>query len=278
MTRNGKIARLPKTVRDQLNRRLLDGEQGKKLVAWLNGLPEVQDVLEVEFDSRPVTEQNLSEWKKGGYEEWCQAQDSIDFASALSEEAEEVEAAAGGQAMIDRVASIVSVSLGRVLRDLSGKASRSARARRELLEIANTLVSLRRSHQHAERLRMKRDWHDRELEAARAKDPTLSARMKEAMRRREMEPLQDMAHAWHREQLIRQWIQRLGAEQEERFRRFVEGGVGDVADDLAIPPMPDSCTVADPTESDPIQVDPSASQAPSSEEAEASFQRPSSAN
>jgi hypothetical protein len=35
LTRNGKIARLPLAVRQELNRRLDEGEQGKKLVAWL---------------------------------------------------------------------------------------------------------------------------------------------------------------------------------------------------------------------------------------------------
>jgi len=32
-TRNGKIARLPKDIREELNRRLEDGEPGKHLVA-----------------------------------------------------------------------------------------------------------------------------------------------------------------------------------------------------------------------------------------------------
>jgi len=36
MTRNGKIARLPCSIRDLLNRRLHDGESGKSLVDWLN--------------------------------------------------------------------------------------------------------------------------------------------------------------------------------------------------------------------------------------------------
>ena len=43
--RNGKIARLPRPSRDELARRIEDGEPGKDLVQWLNGLPAVQDVL-----------------------------------------------------------------------------------------------------------------------------------------------------------------------------------------------------------------------------------------
>ena len=45
ITRNGKIARLPRAIRDELNCRLADGEIGGRLVDWLNGLPEVQKIL-----------------------------------------------------------------------------------------------------------------------------------------------------------------------------------------------------------------------------------------
>jgi len=70
MARRGKIARLPKEIRDQLNRRLQNGEAGNQLVDWLNGLEEVQAVLKAEFESRPLNEQNLSDWRKGGYADW----------------------------------------------------------------------------------------------------------------------------------------------------------------------------------------------------------------
>ena len=69
MTRNGKIARLPWSIRNELNRRLRDGEEGKRLVEWLNSLPEVQEALQEHFGGRPINEQNLSEWKQGGYED-----------------------------------------------------------------------------------------------------------------------------------------------------------------------------------------------------------------
>ena len=49
MSRFGKIARLPLDIREQLNRRLQDGEIGKELVVWLNSVPEVQAVLKAEF-------------------------------------------------------------------------------------------------------------------------------------------------------------------------------------------------------------------------------------
>ena len=48
-TRTGKIARLPKAVREELNRRLQDGEPGTQLVEWLNSLPQVQRVKALKF-------------------------------------------------------------------------------------------------------------------------------------------------------------------------------------------------------------------------------------
>ncbi len=59
MTRTGKIARLPREIRDQLNQRLLDGQSGQKLLVWLNRLPEVKQVLAAEFDGTPINAPNL---------------------------------------------------------------------------------------------------------------------------------------------------------------------------------------------------------------------------
>ncbi len=70
MTRKGKIARLPKVIREELNRRLDDGWLHIRLVAWLNGLPEVKEILDRQFGGRAITPQNLSVWKAGGYQDW----------------------------------------------------------------------------------------------------------------------------------------------------------------------------------------------------------------
>ena len=50
ITRRSKIARLPRGIREQLNSRLDQGEEGTSLVAWLNSLPEVQSTLASHFD------------------------------------------------------------------------------------------------------------------------------------------------------------------------------------------------------------------------------------
>ena len=67
--RRGKVARLPVAVREEVNRRLQNGVPGHELVGWLNGLPEVKAVLESEFGGVPISEKNLSGWRRGGFQD-----------------------------------------------------------------------------------------------------------------------------------------------------------------------------------------------------------------
>ncbi len=88
VSRTGKIARIPLQIREELNRRILDGEPGKESVAWLNTLPEVLAVVAGMFGGRPIREQNLSEWKQGGYRDWLANQEARGTLCFLAEESE----------------------------------------------------------------------------------------------------------------------------------------------------------------------------------------------
>ena len=68
-TRIGKIARLPHSIREQLNLKLHDGVPAKSILPWLNSLPEAKAIL-ADFDNCPISKQNLSEWKQGGHRDW----------------------------------------------------------------------------------------------------------------------------------------------------------------------------------------------------------------
>jgi len=57
--RNGKIARLPLEIREQLNERLADGEPANRLVEWLNASPGVMKVMAKQFERRPITNISL---------------------------------------------------------------------------------------------------------------------------------------------------------------------------------------------------------------------------
>jgi hypothetical protein len=83
-----KIANLPSKIRDELNYRIADGEQGAELVAWLNSKPEVVRVITERFDGTPIFEQNLSEWRQRGYQKWLAHRNMFDESNALGDNAE----------------------------------------------------------------------------------------------------------------------------------------------------------------------------------------------
>ena len=51
----GKIARLPHQIREEINRRLQDGEPGRLLLAWLNALPQTLCLLANQFSDFPFS-------------------------------------------------------------------------------------------------------------------------------------------------------------------------------------------------------------------------------
>jgi hypothetical protein len=59
MLRNGKIARLPRLLREELNRRLFANEDGAPLLDWLNAAPDIKDLLARNFPGEPVSTQNF---------------------------------------------------------------------------------------------------------------------------------------------------------------------------------------------------------------------------
>jgi hypothetical protein len=80
----GKISRLPREIREQVNQRLDDGVPGKRLVAWLNELPEVRALLASEFGGAAINEQNLTNWKQGGFREWRMREEARVFVESAS--------------------------------------------------------------------------------------------------------------------------------------------------------------------------------------------------
>ena len=83
-TRNGKVANLPNDIREQLNLRLLEGETGRDLAAWLNALPEVQSILASQFNGSGISEVNLTHWRQGGYLQWLTERECFESAHALA--------------------------------------------------------------------------------------------------------------------------------------------------------------------------------------------------
>jgi len=164
MTRLGKIARLPREIREELNVRLQNGEVGRKLVEWLNGLPAAQAVLAENFGGRAISTQNLSEWKQGGYEDWVRHQENCAYAVMLTEMSDDLQGVAGETRLEDRLAAPMAMALARLLREAE-EAPAGAEQRRTILDVARQLSQLRRESHQAERVRMERErWAHKELE------------------------------------------------------------------------------------------------------------------
>ena len=115
MARIGKIARLPADIRSQLNSRLHEGLEGKSILVWLNGLPQVQEILAQSFDHRPITEQNLSDWRQGGYQDWLAHEDVLAHARELAAGRHELQTLAPGQSFADHLAAAVGFQMAAVL-------------------------------------------------------------------------------------------------------------------------------------------------------------------
>ena len=162
MTRTGKIARLPREIRDALNRRLQDGECGKALVAWLNSLPEVQARPATELDGRPINEQNLSAWKQGGYQEWLTQQEALAQVRELAADAREVAHATDGL-LTDHLATVVAARYAGALAGWNGEPTDAfRRSVRALRGLSQDIVELRRGDHSAARLKIEQERLDRE--------------------------------------------------------------------------------------------------------------------
>jgi len=153
MTHRGKIARLPLGIRDQLNRRLQNGEPGKAVVNWLNGLPEAQAVVASEFGGKAIRQQNLSDWKKGGYQEWLRQEETLEVARQLGDERGEIPEAGGPLA--DKLAVWLAARYVVAARRLASRNGDDMDFKL-LRALCNDLVALRRGDHRAARLEIER--------------------------------------------------------------------------------------------------------------------------
>ncbi|HWB04041.1 MAG TPA: hypothetical protein VG796_13520 [Verrucomicrobiales bacterium] len=109
MSRTGKIARLPHDLREEVNHLMECATPGRILLAWLNELPEVKEILAAFFHGKPINHQNLSEWRHGGFAEWLTRKDILDRAAGTTGSTDELEKI--GHDMADRACRLLSARL-----------------------------------------------------------------------------------------------------------------------------------------------------------------------
>jgi hypothetical protein len=156
MTRNGKIARLPRQIRDELNRRLQDAEPGDTLLPWVNGLPEVQAVLARQFGGSPINKQNLHEWRSGGFAEWQTRQETLADARELAADAAELETATDGR-LTDHLATVLAARYASAVSGWDGQPTEEFRQKLKVLRgMCQDIVELRRGDHSGARLQLER--------------------------------------------------------------------------------------------------------------------------
>jgi hypothetical protein len=164
MARNGKIARLPRDIRDELNRRLHNGEQGGPLLAWLNAVPAVPAVLARDFGGCVISKQNLCEWRAGGFAEWQARQETLEQARELAADAREITAATDGR-LTDHLATVLAVRYASALSSWNGEVTEDFRKKlRALRGLCQDIVELRRGDHSGARLKMEQERLERERE------------------------------------------------------------------------------------------------------------------
>jgi hypothetical protein len=186
-THIGKIARLPREVRDELNERLEAGEPGDSLLAWLNALPAVREALATRRrKAKPaaadgagawrITPQNLSYWRQGGYQEWVQQQERRELAQLAVDDAEELESDGGVRELGNQLSVLLLAEYAAAARAMRSKLTDPAERFEQLQTMLLTLAKVRqqdsvagRLELEAERLEMEQDaheWHSGEERAA----------------------------------------------------------------------------------------------------------------
>lgn len=146
MARQGKIARLPFAVRDQLCEKLSDGIPAREVCAWVNALPAWKEARAKYGYGADISEQNVSDWRSGGFVDWQAERAKVQHLRAVAESACHIAAATGG----DPAAVGSRILAGRLTELLESLDDQQAP------ELARALAALRRGENDAQRLELDR--------------------------------------------------------------------------------------------------------------------------
>jgi hypothetical protein len=149
--RHGKIARLPLGIRTELNQRLREGEPGTDLVAWLNSLPEVKQVMKEHFAGAEVNEVNLCRWREGGYQDWLQEELAKEGGLSLAQQGKALQGFTLND-LTQNMALVTMARLGLELRRILSMPDDDARFKC-LRDILWAVIFMQRNSAEAERLK-----------------------------------------------------------------------------------------------------------------------------
>ena len=158
ITSKGKIGRLPKALREEVNRRMENGGKGASIVAWLNHLPEVQALLADDFDGKPIREQNLSKWRKFGFKEWSRRREATAMAAEIGELL-----VAGNSPDTSQIATWGSVRYLMAVRELVENRAEGVTHFETLRQFTRDVIDIRRAEHRTARLEFQKERFDYDL-------------------------------------------------------------------------------------------------------------------
>lgn len=141
--RRGKIAKLPANIRAEVNRRLHDGQPAGQILPWLNNLSPVRTILTAQFDGADINDQNLTEWRQGGYLDWLEERERLDALKELSLFASD--AVRAGGSLADGAAAVAA---GRLISAIDGSDDE------QLLKLSSAIASLRGGDLEVKRVKL----------------------------------------------------------------------------------------------------------------------------
>lgn len=161
MALQSKISQLPRKVRDELNRRMDDGQLSPEILPWLNALPEVQDLVQRKFKGDEVSNQNLSTWRETGFCEWQDQQKELHFIRGAVEFSKDVVKHTGLQ-LTEGAAAIAAGAVLTRIEDLRRKQIAGEEVDEAMDAAVETLSTLRSGELAREHNALQRDKGGRE--------------------------------------------------------------------------------------------------------------------
>jgi hypothetical protein len=161
--RNGKIARLPRALRDRINQALYDRCPAKRLVQALNPMPEVKAVLAQYFNGRPLRPQNISEWKQGGYRDWLRHRQLLEQKRELTADAKDLSDTANG--MADSLFGMLTLDYADLMMNGGSQTPEEFEKRRKKLSLVSQDISrMHRCHINTRRVEVQEGRLERDEE------------------------------------------------------------------------------------------------------------------
>jgi hypothetical protein len=155
---DSKISQLPKSIRDDFNRRIADGQPTADTLAWLNSLPDVQALIPTKFGGHPISQQNYSDWLKTGFRDWQTKQTARQFLDNFEPDDAALHESISGT-LTQKLAYWIAIRYAAAAQTISAAANADAdpdqdpqTELRQLREFCQDIVTLRRGDLSAGRL------------------------------------------------------------------------------------------------------------------------------